>query len=112
MTDDTSAAGVGPHRWPLPSTTRTVLVPKDFMSANALVRFGYQTWAWLTPRITNGVPFASTTRVPSTCRPGAAGGCVPRAATTAGYQRLSIFWMPVVVLGWTPSVVSVAVLTP
>jgi hypothetical protein len=30
---------------------------------------GYQTWAWLTPRITNVDPFASTTRVPFTRNP-------------------------------------------
>jgi hypothetical protein len=37
---------------------------------------------------------------------------VPSAATTAGYQRLSIFWIPVVPLGCTPSVVSAAVSNP
>ncbi len=80
------------------------------MSANALVWVGYQTCAWFTPRITNVAPFDSTTRVPSTCRPTAAFG--RSAATTAGYHRLSIFWMPVVLLGCTPSVVSAAVSKP
>src|SRR5690349_13360913 len=81
------------------------------MSANALVCDWYQTCAWFTPRITNGVPLASTTRVPSTRRPTAA-GCEPRAVTTAGYQRPSIFWMPVELFGCTPSVVSAAVSNP
>src|SRR4051812_18206899 len=61
--------------------------------------------------MTNVAPLPSTTRVPSTCRPTAA-GCDRRAATTAGYQRASIFWMPVEVLGCTPSVVSAAVSNP
>src|SRR5262245_46033201 len=39
------------------------------MFANELVCVGYQTCAWLTPRITNADPFASTTRVPLTRRP-------------------------------------------
>src|SRR3954466_8862226 len=107
MTFETSLAGVGPHRWPLPSTTRTVLAPNDLMFANDVFWVGYQTYAWFTPRITKVAPLPSTTLVPSTCRP--AETAPGRAATSAGYQRAAIFWMPVVLFGCTPSPVSAAV---
>jgi hypothetical protein len=62
MTLDTSLAGVGPQRCPLPSTTRTELAPVALMLANELVCCWYQTCAWLTPRSTSSVPLASTRR--------------------------------------------------
>src|SRR4051812_23999417 len=80
----TSLAEVGPHRCPLPSTTRTVFAPKDLMFANELFWLVNQAYGWLTPRMTNVFPFDSTTRVPLTRSPtGAADAACERNNTDA-----------------------------
>src|SRR3954470_3458893 len=62
----------GPQRLPEPSTTRTVLAPRALMSANAWVLPVYHTCGWLTPRMMNCWPLASTMLRPLTWRPTAA----------------------------------------
>src|SRR5690349_11413373 len=62
----------GPHRLPLPSTTRTVLAPRALTLANELVWLVYHTCGWLTPRMMNVWPLASTMLRPLMCRPTAA----------------------------------------
>ncbi len=95
----TSAAPLAVHRPPL-STTLTVFAPSDLMSANEPVWVAYQVCAWLVPRMTNALPFASRIRVPLTWRPVAAwaGGTERRngnrsAASSANLVRMTY-------LGW------------
>src|SRR5687767_9416233 len=65
----TSAVSLRVQRSPLARTTRTVLEPLALMWAKERVWFGYQVWAWLTPRITKSFPSASSSRPFCTRKP-------------------------------------------
>ena len=105
MTFCTSASELRVHRSPLDSTVRTALAPRAEMSANARVRVVYQVCAWLTPRITNGVPSASTSRPSDTRIPGgvaaddvlASAIGATSAPTSAAAMRNRLFMGPPVV---------------
>src|SRR5690606_3486205 len=61
---------LGPHWWPLPSTTRTALAPSAATSLNWAGEFWVnQTCGRLVPRAMNGLPLASSSCVPLVWKP-------------------------------------------